>query len=811
MTYWVLTIDCILPQRFVYIYNSGMNFSDVLAYIHHNPDGLEGLRVIDRRAVRNIYDTWKKPIQNSKKCTTTSEMKSANLNEPTENSRDINNVREKLDLAVKPDVGNLPKNFRISKIAMEETIVAESIALQIAECKDSEKIGPNQAQEDVNGRAFEATEMEAPVLYAADDDLGAHYEVDCPMDDDDSNSSPPLLIAIESIKSLRPEVNSPLTESQNRTRKRKKKGLRNQKKPKYSYRHKSAKTGEPILAGNSTASSSNWTIAPEGSKVVTAISEEDLPVVNMTQIVQDLSDESHEYCAELEYNEMTHESDVDDDSEQMQVRISPQVEATIDRLHNHGESGPTILLYKRIGEINIKYGGFCRAFREDDFCLIIQTPVQRQILQMFPKVIGIEMLDSPKPNYEHDLKLVFISVLDDFREPIPVAWMVTDSVSNRVLNQFFRMLRYHCGELPVKYLMAPKNAEIYKTWIANFSNKPKMLQNEFIVRRDLRSLLNRHFPNDNVRRMAWNVIEGMIYEHYVNNLKGLKEVLVKTISSSQNSNTFMKKFEKDWLSRIEEWSFAHRVGATENLLFVANGFTKLKKFVSFKGTKKLNQSVDHILKIGYDKCFLRTKRMFKGDQKFSRLLEDVEKSHKVAKNELTHASITQFENDCKWKVECQGEEYCVFHLQSHCSCKILCKECQICMHEYACSCEAFVKTQTMCAHIHKVHCFRNNIVEELHVEQEEKVDSANTVVTFTGNQEVICGNETETEITILSENQLESLSFADVLQLQAAAGLFKQASDQDETKIVSITDADTQKILYDTSMTGSIIFQLDPN
>ena len=45
----------------------GMSFPEVLAYIHHNPNGLEGLRLVDRRAVRNIYDSWRHPLRRSKK------------------------------------------------------------------------------------------------------------------------------------------------------------------------------------------------------------------------------------------------------------------------------------------------------------------------------------------------------------------------------------------------------------------------------------------------------------------------------------------------------------------------------------------------------------------------------------------------------------------------------------------------------------------------------------------------------------------------------------------------------------------------
>lgn len=48
------------------VYFVGLSFTEVLAYIHHNPDRLEGLRLVDRRAVRNIYDTWKHPSRRSR-------------------------------------------------------------------------------------------------------------------------------------------------------------------------------------------------------------------------------------------------------------------------------------------------------------------------------------------------------------------------------------------------------------------------------------------------------------------------------------------------------------------------------------------------------------------------------------------------------------------------------------------------------------------------------------------------------------------------------------------------------------------------
>lgn len=538
-------------------------------------------------------------------------------------------------------------------------------------------------------------------------------------------------------------------------------------------------------------------------------------------------------------------SDISDnlDDDSYQIQISPELEASIDKLHNHGEAGPTILMYKKMGTINVKYGGFCRAFKEDDFCLIVQTPVQRQIFQLFPKIVSFEILEGPKSssnttstNNDSSLKLAFISVLDDFREAIPVAWMIADAICPRYLNQFFRILRYHCGELPVLYLMAPRNTEILKSWSAHFSHKPKILQNGTLAKRDLRTLLCRHFPNDNLRNKAWGVVENLINEKSAKKVKIHKDELFKLThhDDGDHGKIYWRKMDKDWLSRIEEWSFAYRVGIQANLLFAEESFFKLRRFISFKGTKHLNQCIDPILKIGYDKCFLRAKRMFKGDQKLSRLIERLDTCHEKAVTSLNQVDIEDGE-EFKWKLEGErGELVEVFYLRSPCDCKIKCKSCRICMHEYMCTCDEFLKVQTMCAHIHKVHCERNGITLELPEKKENckgkienKPGSGNMVIKKTNEEssedEEAAGSSSllsstagqMEEITIINESDLEHLNISEVLGL--LGGLSSIHSQQNaggqglEAQIVSITDIDTQKVIYSSGSSPLAIFQLDPD
>lgn len=681
---------------------SGMSFPDMLAYIHHNPDCLEGLRVVDRRAVRNIYDTWKKIPTDCNLRTTSCSV----LNEVSE---EASGTEEKYSSSTQENV---------AKFERDES-------------------GP--------------------------------YEDDLETDDD-----LPFLVSIDSVKSLRPVEATELNLEESA---------------------KSVKLFEHKLKED----------------VSTSLKTPDSDCKNLHGLTLDLENSAtqskHVIATPASSEKRRREKTV---PKLKPIKISPELEAAIEKLHNHGEAGPSILLYKKIGEIQTKYtnGCSCRAFREDEFCLVIQTPVQRQIFQMFPKILNIDIIESPR-TYESSLKLVYASVLDDYREAIPVAWMIVDSDITRYFNQFFKMLRHHCGELAVHFIIAPRNIEVLKVWTTHFSHKPKLLQNDLLVKRDLRVLLTRHFSNDPVRSTAWGIVENIVNEKFVDNLKAHKLSLEKiAMKRNANGHSYMRKMEKDWFTRISEWSFAYRVGVSPNTLFIMEDFFKLRKCVSFRGTRRLNQSIDNILKIGYDKCFLRTKRMFKGDQKMSKSLEKVNQFHKLAASNLKEVFVIPFASKDTWTIKSDQleENFEVFYLQSCCECKIRCKNCNVCIHEYMCTCGDFRTQQTMCAHIHKVHCFRNNItLEEEEEKHHEKLPDPGTAIATPVTEVLIGVNSCQAEAAIVNDKDMEALNISEVL------GLLGQQDGQEVPKILSITDVDTQKVIYDSSAYPFATFELDPD
>lgn len=513
--------------------------------------------------------------------------------------------------------------------------------------------------------------------------------------------------------------------------------------------------------------------------------------------------------------------------------IGEDVDKTVRKLVNHGESGPTVLLYKELGKTELTHGTiFTRigGWRDNEFCIALQTPIQRQLLQMFPQIVSIEVLDGLKPN-QHNLKLFFVMILDEFREPIPVAWMVSSSADVKFMTSLLKTLKIHCGDLNTKFLMTSKDLDVHRLWCSIFTEKPDLIQNEFEARRDIRTSVHRGFPTiDEDRVKAWKYVESLLNAQEVEKFEELSNGFKDFFKTIPNSESFVKTFHTEWLSRAKEWTVCYRMNAPVNTIFAADAFLRLRKFIGFKGTKYLNQSVDHILKIGYDKCFLRSKRIFKGDQKLSQLLDDIQLRHQKAITTLKYDYVSCSKDDkYKWTVTVpesgSSAISTVYDTQSPCACKMKCKQCEVCLHTYMCSCEDHATRHKMCEHIHLVHSFRLGVplddFELIDVSYfESKRSSTSEFEGDRGDTDIfedgltnltMCMTE-DGDPGVLSHVKMEeAISIDDVLE---AAGLLQEnendviqglETDNNLSKNImsAKTDGDTKKILLDRTTVKS--------
>lgn len=359
------------------------------------------------------------------------------------------------------------------------------------------------------------------------------------------------------------------------------------------------------------------------------------------------------------------------------------IDIIVSKLQEHGDSGsgPTVLLYKKEGDLTPQVGEAARLQDLRDMCLVIQTPIQRQLLEQFSRVICLELIQGT------DLDILIVVVVDEFLVGIPVAWMICNSVSNLLLENFFQILRINCLQLHCDYLFATRKSLLQKIWHKVFTRRPRVLYPQEDVFREMKAFLRKHYDEMLSRGKVYDVIEKMILTPE----KAKFEDGLKALQQTAKNSDFLQSFMTEWYEFRSRWAFHTR---TQIHPALEDSFLKLRKFIIFKGTKFLGRNIDEILKIGYDKCFQHDRNLFKGNIKFHSLLSDLRKKHSLSME--CCLAVERIEAS-KYTV---SEGFTVFDLNTICQCKIRCSACDMCAHRLLCDCG-----DTFCVHVHATKSF----------------------------------------------------------------------------------------------------------
>ena len=685
-----------------------MNFNQVVQYLHHNPDHLEGLRLLDRRAVRNIYDKFRKN-PDKKYSDDDFDMEEASPSQPESHEDDPSTPTSTPDQMFEkvPLVKSEVASHELTSLSEENT--AEETAEATGEKQDEEAIS-NVADEAPRSPETIVPDIQPPVIRARRRGRPAGAAAKTPPSAPKEKEPEPEPVAIRrSARERKPKVfpdedklvqkgvriktevvEKPAEEAQQRR-------LSEEKEP-----------GPPILEKVKPVESvpADQQEPPvlsvdEKSKEEHEKAEDKKADEVITSLGKDSTPKASDRQERLARRKSTSEASSTSDTEDV---ITEELKQTIQNLLQHGESGPTVLMYKKPGSVTPEYGRKDPRMHKDDFMLIIQTPVQRQLMQMFSDVVNVDC-HKGRPK---DMKLMWVLVLDEFREAIPVAWLITNSTDDRVVSIFLRTLHQHTGDMPTQYVMAPFGSDYAHLWSSIFKCSAQLILNEEDTKRDMRIEVAENFSDNNSRRVLNGLMSDMMTAFDEEVFKKVYDEFEKFLVTEhgEKGKQFLKLFDSNWLSRRSEWDLVHRIGAPVNTLHASDAFGKLKKFIAFKGTKILNSCTEPILKIGYDKCFSRSKRIFKGDQKILKIMEDIE---------MQHSWGAEMDSSC---FSAEGSIYYVklgdgktvrkvFPVKSPCRCKFICPKCQVCVHQYVCDCNVSSVDHIMCSHIHFVHLMTN--------------------------------------------------------------------------------------------------------
>jgi len=367
------------------------------------------------------------------------------------------------------------------------------------------------------------------------------------------------------------------------------------------------------------------------------------------------------------------------------------------------------LYYKLEGEVA---GDTNPYLKKEDFVIIIQTPIQRQLLKKFGSK-GI-CNDSTHGTTEYDFILNTLLVIDEFGECQPVAWCLANQETEEFMILFFTHVKNACGKVSPVWFMSDTALQTYdaycivmeccphhllcllhvdKVWQEEVVEKIKDTKKQFITYKFLRLILE-----ETDQRL------------FTKNLN----IFIQEINIPKTSN-FHDYFVQQWSLIPTKWAYCHRVGYAINTNMSTEAFHRTFEYDYLK--EKYNKRVDgclaNLLKFARDQSFNRITELLKGKNTYFMKLITNRHNNSL---EMDVANVTHFEETDhinKYHVTSSKgvKTYVVIKKKQDCSddtCRLRCMSCFICPHQLCCTCQDFLGNSFSCKHLHLVERFLGN-------------------------------------------------------------------------------------------------------
>ena len=130
---------------------------------------------------------------------------------------------------------------------------------------------------------------------------------------------------------------------------------------------------------------------------------------------------------------------------------------------------------------------------EADFLLVLQTEFQCEMLKQFGS--NAVCIDSTHGTNAYHFNLTTIMVIDDYREGLPVGWMVSNKEDKKMLAQVFAGIKERAGPIIPQWFMTDDAEQYHSAWKEVFGGEEtKKMLCAWHVDRAWRKALQQHIP-----------------------------------------------------------------------------------------------------------------------------------------------------------------------------------------------------------------------------------------------------------------------------------------------------------------------------
>ena len=275
------------------------------------------------------------------------------------------------------------------------------------------------------------------------------------------------------------------------------------------------------------------------------------------------------------------------------------VAAWVMEMADRGDCNP-VLLYKPQGKISSLTG-----IEDNDFILVIQTPLQAAMLKEFGN--GIILIDSTHGTTGYDFQLITIVVVDELGEGYPAAWCLSNREDHILLTHFLTGIHSRCGNISPIWFMSDDAEQFYSAWSSVFGFTPQKLLCTWHVDRAWRKALKKHVKSQEVQALVYTTLRTLMEETNVDRFEELLHEAEDQFASSEDTQQFGSYFETEYYRRPKQWAMCYRLNAGVNTNMFVEAFHHVLKYIYFKGrvNKRVDKCVGVLVKIARDKAFER--------------------------------------------------------------------------------------------------------------------------------------------------------------------------------------------------------------
>lgn len=176
---------------------------------------------------------------------------------------------------------------------------------------------------------------------------------------------------------------------------------------------------------------------------------------------------------------------------------------------------------------------------------------------------------------------------------------------------------------------------------------------------------------------------------------------LKLSSEDPHTSKFAAYFKDNYQKKMKSWAYCYRLHSGLNTNMHLERLHKTIKYMYLGGkhNKRLDKCINSIMRFVKDKLFDRIIAVQKG--KITTKLKDLRRRHKKSL-ELDSNLINRV--DGGWQIMSSTSNppqiYEIRKNVEQCECRLLCTDCNFCIHKYSCSCLDSSIRWNMCKHIH---------------------------------------------------------------------------------------------------------------